>query len=161
MLSSLTVSDPLTLEPKQLKKLLCACNVQIHALLHMETVFPYLVQENLLTQGEKDKLCSLSSFLSSDESKITYLVERVLPKKGRTVLPRFLKCLESTASGTAHKELAEFIKTKGRELSKEDAKHFQNGTKLSATIATLSKLRHVRTPFCDNSHSKYGYCSHG
>lgn len=82
----------------------------------METVFPHLVQENLLTQGEKDKLCSLSSAYLSDEAKITYLVEKVLPKKGKTSLPRFLKCLECTADGTGHIELAEFIKGKVSEL---------------------------------------------
>ena len=108
------------LKPKQLEKLLHACSVQIHALLHMEMIFPYLVQENLLTQGEKEKLCSLSSTLVSDDAKIDYLVEKVLPKKGKTVLSRFIKCLECTASGTAHIELAEFIKSKAYELKEEN-----------------------------------------
>ena len=115
------------MKPKQLKRLLDACSVQIRDLLHMETVFPYLVQEDLLTQGEIDKLCSLSSTFSSDEDKITFLVEKVLPKKGRNALPRFLKCLESTASGTAHDELADFIKGKASKLQ---------GT---ASVVTLQK----------------------
>ena len=85
----------------------------------METVFPYLVQEDLLTQGEKAKLCSLSSTLSSDDEKITYLID-LLPKKGRSALPRFLKCLESTASGTAHLELSDFIRRKADEHSKDN-----------------------------------------
>ena len=92
----------------------------------METVFPYLVQEDLLTQGERDKLCSLSSAFSSDDEKITYLVE-VLPKKGKTVLPRFLKCLESTASGTAHLELCDFIRGKVDELREENDSNFREG----------------------------------
>ena len=87
----------------------------------MESIFPYLVQEDLLTQGEKEKLCCLSSTLTSDDTKINYLMEKVLPKKGKTALPRFLKCLVSTASGTAHVELADFIKHKAYELKKEDA----------------------------------------
>ena len=110
----------LTLKPKQLEKLLHACSVQIHDLLHMETIFPYLVQENLLTPGEKEKLCGLSSTLTSDDAKIDYLVEKVLPKKGKTALSRFVKCLECTESGTAHTELADFIKAKTYELKKED-----------------------------------------
>ena len=109
------------LKPKQLEKLLHACSVQIHALLHMETIFPYLVQENLLAQGEKEKLCGLSSTFTSDDAKIDYLVEKVLPKKGKTALSRFVKCLECTASGTAHIELADFIKSKVYELKEEDA----------------------------------------
>ena len=112
---------PLTLEPKQLKKLLHTCNVQIHNLLHLETVFPYLVQEDLLTQEEMEKLCVPS--LMSDDAKINYLVEIVLPKKGRTALPRFLKCLECTASGTAHVELANFIKATACEQKKDDILH--------------------------------------
>ena len=77
----------------------------------MDTVFPYLVQEDLLTQDEQEKLCSISSTMSSDKKKITYLVN-ALPQKGSTALPRFLKCLECTASGTAHNELADFIRSK-------------------------------------------------
>ena len=110
------------LKPKQLERLLSECSVQIHDLLHMETVFPHLVQENLLTQEEKNKLCSLSSTFLSDEAKITYLVEKVLPKKGKTALPRFLKCLECTAGGTAHIELAEFIRGKANELREGNLK---------------------------------------
>ena len=92
----------------------------------METVFPYLVQEDLLTQGERDKLCSLSSAFSSDDTKITYLVHE-LPRKGKTALPRFLKCLESTASGTAHLELSDFIRRKADELRKENNSNFREG----------------------------------
>ena len=113
-------SVSLTLKSKQLKTLFHACNVQIHALLHMETIFPYLVQEDLLTQGEMDNLCGLSS--TSDNTKINYLVEKVLPRKGRAALPRFLKCLEYTASGTAHVELANFIRAKAYELKEEDTR---------------------------------------
>ena len=108
-------SANIQLQSKQLERLLNACSVQIHDLLHMETVFPYLVQEDLLTQREKDKLCSLSSALPSDEAKITYLMN-VLPKKGRNALPRFLKCLECTAGGTAHIELAHIITRKVNEF---------------------------------------------
>ena len=123
--SSLTVKSAsssestLFLKPKQLEKVLHACNVQIHSLLHMDSLFPHLVQEDLLTQGEMDKLCGLSSAFASDDKKINYLVEKVLPKKGRTALPRFLKCLECTSRGTAHLELADIIKSKAHEL-KED-----------------------------------------
>jgi hypothetical protein len=109
-----------TLKSKQLEKVLHACSVQIHDLLHMETIFPHLVQENLLTDGDKEMLCGLSTSLQTDRGKINYLVEKVLPKKGRTALPRFLKCLECTASGTAHIELADFIKSKVYELKEED-----------------------------------------
>ena len=126
--SSLTVTESasssestlsLTLKPKQLEQVLHACNVQIHNLLHMDSLFPHLVQEDLLTQGEMDKLCGLSSAFGSDDRKINYLVEKVLPKKGSTALSRFLKCLECTSRGTAHLELADFIKSKAHEL-KED-----------------------------------------
>ena len=86
----------------------------------MDTIFPYLVQEDLLTQGEMDKLCGLSSTLISDDKKINYLLEKVLPKKGRTALPRFLKCLECTSRGTAHVELANIIKSKAYELKEDD-----------------------------------------
>ena len=86
----------------------------------METIFPYLVQEDLLTQGEINKLCGLSPSLTDDDKKISYLVEKVLPKKGRTALSRFVKCLECTSSGTAHIELANFIKTKAYALKEED-----------------------------------------
>ena len=114
---------PFMLEPKQLKKLLRTCNVQIHNLLHLETVFPYLVQEDLLTQGEIEKLCVLSLMPDDHDAKINYLVEKVLPKKGRTALPRFLKCLECTASGTAHIELANFIKATACEQKRDDILH--------------------------------------
>ena len=110
----------INLKSKQVEKLLHACSVQIHSLLHMKTIYPYLVQENLLTHEEKEMLCGLSISLTSDQAKINYLVEKVLPKKGRTALSRFLKCLECTASGTAHIELADFIKSKVHELKDED-----------------------------------------
>ena len=86
----------------------------------METIFPYLVQENLLTREDKEKLCGLSPTLTSDKEKIDYLVEKVLPKKGKTALSRFVKCLERTASGTGHIDLADFIKAKAYELKTED-----------------------------------------
>ena len=113
----------LTLKPKQLEKVLHACNVQIYNFLHMDSLFPHLVQEDLLTQGEMDKLCGLSSAFASDDKKISYLVEKVLPKKGRTALPRFLKCLECTSRGTAHLELADIIKSKAHELKEDISPH--------------------------------------
>lgn len=91
----------------------------------METIFPYLVQENLLTPGEKEKLCSLSS--TSDKEKIDYLVEKVLTKKGKTALSRFVKCLECTASGTGHIDLANLIKAKAHELEKKDSSLYYKG----------------------------------
>ena len=150
--SSLTVESmspsesaaPLTpLKPKQLEKLLRACNIQIHALLHMDIIFPYLVQENLLTQGEKEKLCGLSSTFISDDAKIDYLVEKVLPKKGKTSLSRFVKCLECTASGTAHIELADFIKSKAYEMKEEDT--------------PLHEGMHYFSSFCAETILSWGY----
>ena len=144
--SESTVS--LTLKPKQLEELLHACNVQIHAWLHMETIFPYLVQENLFTQGEKEKLCGLSSTLTSDKDKIDYLVEKVLPKKGKTALSRFVKCLECTASGTGHIDLANLIKAKAYELKKEDTSlhkgmHFYYIVLFTLGLYTASKANLV------------------
>ena len=110
------------MKPKQLERLLSECSIEIHALLHIETVFPHLVQKNLLTEGEKNKLCSLSSAFLSDEAKITFLVGDVLPKKGKTALPRFLDCLECTAGGTAHIELAEIIREKANKLRESNLK---------------------------------------
>ena len=114
------------LTPKQLERILNTCNVHIHGLLDMENVFPYLVEENLLTQDEQEMLCSISSTLSSDNKKITHLV-KILPKKGSTALPRFLKCLRRAARGTAHEELADLLR---KEALKVTEIHPQTGISL-------------------------------
>ena len=62
----------------------------------------------LLTGPEEERLQSLSQTFSTDEAKVDHLL-KILPKKGRSALKRFVKCLRETAEGTAHDELADFI----------------------------------------------------
>ena len=92
------------------EKVLKRCNVQIHDLLNFETIFPHLVQANLLTRREQGHLQSFNTSLSEDQ-KITKLIN-LLPKKGSDALQRFVSCLWDTADGTGHAELADFIQSR-------------------------------------------------
>ena len=58
----------------------------------------------------------MSQTFSTDEAKTDHLL-KILPKKGRSALKRFVKCLrESSTEGTAHDELADFIESNAVEL---------------------------------------------
>ena len=89
---------------KDQERLLGACNARFHDLLNLEVLFPHLVQEGLLTRHEKERLQSLSPSFSDDDAKIDHLL-KILPKKGKNVLKRFVRCLQRTEAGTAHDEL--------------------------------------------------------
>ena len=89
---------------KEQERLLSACNTQFHDLLNLEVLFPYLVQEALLTRYEKERLQSLSPVFPDDDAKIDHLL-KILPTKGRNALKRFVRCLQRTEDGTAHDEL--------------------------------------------------------
>ena len=63
----------------------------------------------------------MSQTLSTDEAKIDNLL-KILPKKGKSALKRFVKCLRETGegSGTAHDELADIIEDRAVELKNSD-----------------------------------------
>ena len=71
--SSLAVSRPIKLPTRhrEQEKLLRACNTQIHGLLNMEVLFPYLVQEGKIAQIKGHVVIQTSPWL------LQYLV--VLP----------------------------------------------------------------------------------
>ena len=89
---------------KDQERLLSSCNTRFHDLLNLEVLFPYLVQEALLTRYEKERLQSLSPVFSDDDAKIDHLL-KILPTKGKNALRRFVRCLHKTVDGTAHDEL--------------------------------------------------------
>ena len=72
----------------------------------------------MLTRHEKERLQSSSHTFSTDGEKIDHLL-KIIPKKGRSALKRFVKCLREAAEGTAHDELADFIEKSAVE-SKND-----------------------------------------
>ena len=70
----------------------------------------------------------MSQTFSTDEAKVDHLL-KILPKKGRSALKRFVKCLRQTAEGTAHDELADFI-----EKSAVDSKTSPNNAEPDSEI---------------------------
>ena len=126
--SSESVSPPVERLPtrkKDQERLLSACNTLFHDLLNIEVLFPHLVQEGLLTRHEKERLQSLSSVFSDDDSKIDHLL-KILPTKGKNALRRFVRCLRRTEDGTAHDELIRYmIETYSVEEDSSDTKNLR------------------------------------
>ena len=84
--------------------------------LDLEQVFPHLCQQRLLSYSEQEKLKN-ERFTTSE--RIDDLVKWI-PMKGSDALARFSKCLENSADGTGHGELASLLKKEiGRILSKQ------------------------------------------
>lgn len=119
--STIEVAD-LPTRRKDQERLLISCSTRFHDLLNLEELFPHLVQEGLLTWREVERLQSRSSSLSGDGPKIDHLL-KILPKKGKNSLRRFLRCLQRTEAGTAHDELARYmveVATHGADYASHD-----------------------------------------
>lgn len=73
--------------------------------LNIRTILPYLIEEGLLTNQERDILLSDSR---TDNEKINNLMTW-LPRKGSDSLERFTKCLKKSSEGTSHAKIADII----------------------------------------------------
>lgn len=85
----------------------------------------------------------MSPTFPTDEAKIDHLL-KILPKKGRSAIKRFVKCLRETAVGTAHDELADFIENGAEEsendkMSSDDTQPDHGETKWEIGKGNISK----------------------
>ena len=84
--------------------------------LDLDQVFPHLNQQRLLTYSEQEKL--KNERFTTDE-RIDELLKWI-PKKGSDALKRFVKCLQNSADGTGHGELASSLEVEiGKIRSKQ------------------------------------------
>ena len=90
------------LDGSQHGEILDSHHPQLQKQLNIDEIFPYLVQQKLLTLQEREEL-SLGSY--SRNQKIDKLL-LLLRQKGSDALWRFVCSLYKTSNGTAHKELA-------------------------------------------------------
>ena len=93
---------PFHLDGSQHGEILDSHHPQLQKQLNIDEIFPYLVQQKLLTIQEREDL-SLGSY--SRKQKIDKLL-LLLSQKGSDALWRFVCSLYKTSNGTAHKELA-------------------------------------------------------
>ena len=100
------VADSRGLSSSQQERILSKHAVQIHEVLNVTAVLPHLIQHQLLTREERE---SLMLDTRTEPWKIAYLLD-TLPRKGKHALKKFIACLEGSAEGTGHKELAEDLK---------------------------------------------------
>ena len=91
------------LSSSQQERILSKHTVRIHEVLNVTAVLPHLIQHQLLTREERQ---SLRLDTRTEPWKIAYLLD-TLPRKGKHALKEFIACLEGSAEGTGHKELAE------------------------------------------------------
>ena len=80
--------------------------------LDLGQIFPHLNQQRLLTYSEQEKLNN--ERFTTDE-RIDELLKWI-PKKGYDALERFVKCLENSADGTGHGELASSLEVEMRRI---------------------------------------------
>ena len=102
-----TESDLRTLHPSLTNKwppqLRDHCQVIVQSL-NMEMLTTHLIQNELLTKAEYEKLAGQSSYNQSQ-----YFVLTVLPNKGPSGFERFLKCLEEEKEHLGHQELFQLL----------------------------------------------------
>lgn len=111
---------PKTLSVKDQESVLQECSIDIHGMLDLEQVFPYLYSHNLLTDSEQE-LLQTPSVLCSRKSKISKLVTG-LPRKGPDALRRFVQCLKRSVDGTGHYDLAKRIVEECARVLKEKSR---------------------------------------
>ena len=90
------------LSSSQQQRILSKQALHFHKVLNVTAVLPHLIQHQLLTSEERE---SLMLDTRTESWKITYLLN-TLPRKGKHALKEFIACLEGSAEGTGHKELA-------------------------------------------------------
>jgi len=88
------------------------CYVILYNSLHINTILPYLYQEGLISDYDKEKLMHPYSI---DCDRINYLT-LILPRRGDGWLDTFIKCLEKTSQGTGHSKIVQELESarKGR-----------------------------------------------
>ena len=129
---------------KEQEKLLGACNARFHDLLNLEVLFPHLVQEGLLTRYEMERLQHLSPTLPDEASKVDHLL-KIIPRKGKKALKRFVKCLQRTEDGTAHDELVRLMTEASTQGYESINKNDFTGTKTGMKVIIISIQWNLRT----------------
>ena len=112
---------PKTLSVNDVEAILQECTLDILGLLDLEQIFPHLFSQNLLTDSEQE-LLQTSNVHCSRKTKITRLVTG-LPRKGPDALWRFVKCLNRSADGTGHRDLAVRITEDCNKVLREKSRH--------------------------------------
>ena len=93
-------------------------SVIITQCLHVEAIFPYLMEKNMLTSRDKQ---ILMNNLTPDDDKIAYLLV-ILPKKGQDFFGKFMLsiCESKDGTGTGHDDIIKALTAKINELNKAD-----------------------------------------
>lgn len=125
--------------------------------LDLEQIFPHLCQQRLLSYSEQEKL---KNDRFTTHERIDDLVKWI-PKKGTDALARFIKCLENSADGTGHGELASSLKEEvGRIRSKQQhSPGFLQSFK--GNYYVYNAYRQKKTAECVYSYSSLGRCHSG
>ena len=71
---------------------------------NMEMLTPHLIQNELITRSEYERIAGVSPWEQSQ-----YFVLKVLPSKGQGGFERFLKCLQEEKEHLGHQDLVQLL----------------------------------------------------
>ena len=100
------------------RKALHQCSVELHSKLNPDTIVPFLLCDNLLTDNEENVLTDSSKYR---KEKINFVIS-MLPTKGSGWWEKFIKALRSTTTGTAHNEVADKLEQQLAKLIVDNGK---------------------------------------